>query len=251
MSTDWEVANTPRLGSTQRYSWMNFRGIWRRSVVPYDRSALPRPTTQELPNIPGGRTERFQPVFHSDAFLRVFTVIQDHFDCSWFSVYARGTPPGHVETDWVSVIRFVGDPSPDYVVDLSDSDCSEGGDQDTKCLLCTRRQRIDFVGCTHGMCTSCIKSVYWSRCVHVDHWPEGFPCPWCRRDVVEVQLSSEEVERVPTYILYVSARAIRRLGDAKIYRIFPAQMREWAVESAFKFSLPNHRYMFEDTSVQE
>ncbi|KAH0602956.1 uncharacterized protein H6S33_007960 [Morchella sextelata] len=250
MSTNWAIENTPSLPPNQRYSWMKILGIWRRAVVPYDRSVLPRPATHELPNIPGGRTERFQPEHHSREFLNVHAIIQYHFDCSWFSVYATGTPPGYVERDWVSIIREVNRP-PQYV-DLSDSECSEGGEEDTKCLLCTRRQRhVSFVGCTHGTCTSCIKKIYWSRCVDFDHWPEGIRCPWCRHDVLKVKSFGGEIDRVPTFILYMSPRAIKKLNNAKIHRIVPVHMREWALETVFKFSLPKHRYMFENHDVQE
>ncbi|KAH8152263.1 uncharacterized protein LAJ45_03689 [Morchella importuna] len=252
MSTNWAIENTPHLPSNQRYSWMEVRGVWRRAVVPFDRSTLLRPATHELPDIPGGRTERFQPQYHSREFLNVHAIIQYHFDCSWFSVYATSTPPGYVETDWVSIIREVNRP-PQYI-DLSDSDASDAGDHSIRCLLCTRRQlRVNFVGCTHGMCKSCVKKLYWSRCADFDHWPEGIRCPWCRHEVTELDVGGGEIDRVPTYILYVSMRALKRLENAKIHRIVPVHMREWALEAAFKFSLPKHRYMFEnhDHDAQE
>lgn len=65
----------------------------------------------------------------------------------------------------------------------------------------------------------------------VDHWPEGIRCPWCRHDVTTVKLGEGDFDRVPTYILYVSTRALKRLRNAKIYKIVPVHMREWALET--------------------
>lgn len=55
--------------------------------------------------------------------------------------------------------------------------------------------------------------------------------------MTELDVGGGEIDRVPTYILYVSMRALKRLENAKIHRIVPVHMREWALE-AFVFLLP-------------
>jgi hypothetical protein len=49
--------------------------------------------------------------------------------------------------------------------------------------------------------------------------------------VLKVKSFGGEIDRVPTFILYMSPRAIKKLDNAKIHKIVPVHMREWALET--------------------
>lgn len=70
----------------------------------------------------------------------------------------------------------------------SDIDITEA----LRCNLCDRGITVQFRDCSHAMCTRCTKNLWWSRVKNYDHYPAGFPCPWCRTEIKEVGMLLRE-----------------------------------------------------------
>lgn len=66
--------------------------------------------------------------------------------------------------------------------------------QDHDCKLCFRREiTVQFRGCSHAVCSSCVKGLWWGRTVGVT-FPRSFPCPFCRAEIREVGVLTREPE---------------------------------------------------------
>lgn len=117
---------------------------------------------------------------------------------------------------------------PDYTETGSSSEASGQDDSEVElCILCSRRpQTVLFGSCSHSLCASCVKGIWWGRIRAPTHWPTSFPCPYCRKDVellgrlTEGDLGGQKAESivwkpVKEWMIAKSRKAAQRMNKPR------------------------------------
>lgn len=119
--------------------------------------------------------------------------------------------------NWNGLFRIAEDMEPEAADYTERGSASPGSDteisESKRCTICLRRQiTIELSGCIHGLCMNCTKSYWWGRVRSKEHWPESFPCPFCRHEIIAVREVSNDGVFIPLreWMVTVSTAAAHR-----------------------------------------
>ncbi|RPB10652.1 hypothetical protein P167DRAFT_546963 [Morchella conica CCBAS932] len=140
-----------------------------------------------------------------------------------------------------STLSTIPDPDPVFPThteaSFSPSDASDCSAEDPAvCQVCTRRKAIvRFVGCTHGLCVSCMKGTWWGRINRERHWPTIVPCGLCRAEIGRVWVRGEgrggpcPVLTVLEFMVQRSVSVRGKLRWEEIDRVRPVEIQPWLI----------------------